>query len=306
MQTILGAGGTIGQPLAKELAAYTNKIRLVSRKPVKVNEGDELFPADLTDRSQVFKAIEGSAIVYLVIGFPYSIKVWRKEWPALMRNVIDACKEYKAKLVFFDNVYMYDKTAIPHMTEESPINPPSKKGKVRAAILQMLMDEVKQQQLTAVIARAADFYGPGKGNTSVLNEVVYKNFLQGKKANWFASAEKKHTYTYGPDAAKGTALLGNTPDAFNQVWHLPTNPNALTGRQFIELFAKEMNVAPKFSALPQWMASAIGLFVPIMKELAEMFYQYDRDYIFDSSKFNKRFQFTPTTYEEGIRATVKG
>lgn len=305
MQTILGAGGTIGLPLAKELATYTNKIRLVSRKPVKVNEGDELFPADLTDRSQVFNAIAGSEVVYVVIGFPYDIKVWRKEWPTLMRNVIDACKEHKAKLVFFDNVYMYDKTAIPHMTEESPVNPPSKKGKVRAAIFQMLMDEVKQQKITALIARAADFYGPGKGNTSVLNEVVYKNFLKGKKANWFASADKKHTFTYVQDAAKGTAILGNTPDAFNQVWHLPTNQQALTGREFITLFAKAMNVEPKLSVLPQWMASAIGLFMPVMKELAEMFYQYDREYIFDSSKFNKRFNFTPGTYEEGVNATVK-
>lgn len=44
MQTILGAGGAIGIDLAKELLAYTDKIRLVSRNPVKVNAGDELFP----------------------------------------------------------------------------------------------------------------------------------------------------------------------------------------------------------------------------------------------------------------------
>lgn len=304
MQTILGAGGAIGHPLAKELKAYTDKIRLVSRKPVKVNEGDELYSADLTDRDQVFKAVEGSAVVYLVIGFPYSIKVWEKEWPALMRNVIDACKTHNAKLVFFDNVYMYDRQAIPHMTEESPINPSSKKGTVRAAIAQMLLDEVKQGQLTALIARSADFYGPGSGNTSVLNELVYKNFLKGKKANWFADAGKKHTYTYIPDAARATALLGNTPDAFNQVWHLPTNQQALTGKEFIALFAREMNVAPRFSVLPQWMAGMIGWFVPIMKELAEMFYQSDRDYIFDSSKFEKRFPFRTATYEEGVKATV--
>lgn len=304
MQTILGAGGAIGAPLAKELTAYTNRIRLVSRKPVKVNEGDELFPADLTDRDQVFKAVAGSEVVYLVIGFPYDVKIWRKEWPALMRNVIDACREHQCKLVFFDNVYMYSREAIPHMTETSPVNPVSKKGKIRSAIAQMLQDEIKQGGLTALIARAADFYGPVTGNTSVLNELVYKNFLKGKKANWFASADKKHTYTYVPDAAKATAMLGNAPDCFNQVWHLPTNQQALTGKEFIQLFAAKMNVAPRFSVLPQWMASLIGLFVPIMKELAEMFYQYDRDYIFDSSKFDKRFQFTPMGYEEGIAATI--
>jgi hypothetical protein len=34
-----------------------------------------------------------------------------------------------------------------------------------------------------------------------------------------------------------------------------------------------------------------------------MLYQYDRDYIFDSSKFEKEFNFTPTPYKEGIHQT---
>lgn len=305
MQTILGAGGAIGEPLAKELRQYTDQVRLVSRHPHKVNETDILHPADLTSRDEVFNAVEGSEVVYLAIGFPYDIRIWEKEWPALMRNTIDACKQYNAKLVFFDNVYMYDRNAIPHMTEESPVNPSSRKGKVRAEIAKMLMDEVKQGGLTALIARSADFYGPVKGNTSVLNEMVYKNLQKNKRANWFGSADKKHSYTYVPDAAKGTAMLGNTPDAYNQVWHLPTNPDALTGREFVELFGRHMNKKAKVSVVPQWMAAGIGLFVPIMKELAEMTYQYDRDYILDSTKFNQRFGFKPEAYEAGVIATIK-
>ena len=68
-QTILGANGTIGKILASELKNYTNQIRLVSRNPEKVNETDELFPADLSDTKMVEKAIEGSGLVYLVVGF---------------------------------------------------------------------------------------------------------------------------------------------------------------------------------------------------------------------------------------------
>src|SRR5690606_20714194 len=107
MQTILGAGGAIGIPLAKELKKYTDKIRLVARNPKKVNESDELFPANLINREQVFVAVEGSEIVYLTVGLKYSLKTWLMEWPMLMDNVISACKEHRAKLVFFDNVYMY-------------------------------------------------------------------------------------------------------------------------------------------------------------------------------------------------------
>ncbi|MCY7353091.1 MAG: NAD-dependent dehydratase, partial [Cytophagaceae bacterium] len=90
------------------------------------------------------------------------------------------------------------------------------------------------------------------------------------------------------------------------VWHLPTHPQRLTGRQWVELFANELNVKPKASVLPLWILSALGLFVPIMKELREMGYQYDRDYFFDSSKFNNRFDFVPTSPAEGVRETARG
>ena len=304
MQTILGANGTIGSVLTKELVSYTNKIRLVSRNPRKVNESDDLFPADLSNPAFVDQAVEGSDVVYLVVGFDYNLKVWEEKWPTLMRATINACIKHNARLVFFDNVYSYDINTIPHMTEESEYNPPSRKGAVRKQISQMLMDEVKAGKLMALIARSADFYGPGN-DKSFANEMVYKNFLKGRRANWFIDADKKHSFTYTPDAAKATALLGNTDDAYNTVWHLPTDKNTITGREFIELFSKEMKVSNKLVVMPMWMVKLAGIFVPVLKEMREMMYQYDRDYFFDSSKFDKRFNFKTTTYQEGVRNTVE-
>jgi nucleoside-diphosphate-sugar epimerase len=304
MQTILGANGTIGKVLAKELRNYTDKIRLVSRNPRKVNESDELFPADLSVQGMVDKAVEGSDVVYLVVGFDYKLQVWEDKWPKLMRSVIDACIKYNARLVFFDNVYMYDIIAISHMTEDSPINPPSKKGLVRMAIAQMILDEVKAGNLLALIARSADFYGPDN-DKSFLTEIVFKNLKKGKAANWFIDADKKHSFTYTPDAARATAMLGNTDDAYNQVWHLPTDNNALTGREIIGLIAKEMNIKEKVSVMPMWLIKILGLFIPILREMPEMMYQYNRDYFFDSSKFDKRFNFKTTTYQDGVKQTVK-
>jgi nucleoside-diphosphate-sugar epimerase len=304
MQTILGANGTIGSVLTKELVSYTNKIRLVSRNPRKVNESDDLFPADLSNPAFVDQAVEGSDVVYLVVGFDYNLKVWEEKWPTLMRATINACIKHNARLVFFDNVYSYDINTIPHMTEESEYNPPSRKGAVRKQISQMLMDEVKAGKLMALIARSADFYGPGN-DKSFANEMVYKNFLKGRRANWFIDADKKHSFTYTPDAAKATALLGNTDDAYNTIWHLPTDKNTITGREFIELFSKEMKVPNKLVVMPMWMVRLAGIFVPVLKEMREMMYQYDRDYFFDSSKFDKRFNFKTTTYQEGVRMTVK-
>lgn len=304
MQTILGSGGAIGIELAKALTQYTQNIRLVSRNPQKVQDEDELFAADLTNYEEVKKAVEGSEVVYLTAGFAYKAKVWQKIWPQVIRNVIDACKLYNARLVFFDNIYMYDPNFLGSMTEETPINPSSKKGAVRKLVAQMVLDEIKAGTLTALIARSADFYGPGIKNVSMLTETVFNNLAAGKKANWMASEHLKHSYTYTPDAGRATALLGNTPDAYNQVWHLPTAPYPLTGKEWITNIAKEMGKQPKYMILSKGFLKVLGLFIPIMGELVEMIYQYNRDYVFDSSKFIEEFSFTPTSYAEGIKEIV--
>jgi nucleoside-diphosphate-sugar epimerase len=304
MQTILGAGGTIGKDLARELRKYTDRIRLVSRNPKKVNEGDELVKADLRDPSAVEAAVSGSSVVYLVVGFEYKLSDWQKYWPPLMKATIDACIKNNAALVFFDNVYLYGKSAVSHLTEESPVDPPSKKGKVRAQIVNMMWEAVKSRGLKALVARSADFYGPGN-EKSFLIETVFKNHKKGKKANWFMDATKKHSFTYTPDAARATALLGNTPTAYNQSWHLPTDSRALTGEEWAALFAKETGAKAGVSALPMWLLKILGLFMPFMREMPEMMYQYDRDYYFDSSKFMKAFDFKITPYETGVKETVK-
>jgi nucleoside-diphosphate-sugar epimerase len=305
MQTILGAGGPIGIELAKSLKTYTNKIRLVSRNPRKVSKTDELMTADLLKTEDVRRAVKGSKIVYVTVGFPYNLKVWQSCWPKFMSDVIAACKEFNAKLVFFDNMYMYDKKYLGQMTEETPINPPSKKGKVRAEVAQMILDEAKAGRLTALIARSADFYGPGIRNSSMMNETIIKPLKIGGKANVLGNVNAKHSYTFTPDAGKATAMLGNSADTWNQVWHLPTASEPFTGAQWAWLAASELGVKPRFQKVNGAMVWVIGYFSPIMKEIYEMMYQNKKDYIFDSSKFEKKFAFKPTPYHIGLKVTLK-
>jgi nucleoside-diphosphate-sugar epimerase len=302
MQTILGSSGVIGTELAKSLTLYTDKIRLVSRNPKRVNPTDQLVTADLTNYIEVLTAVEGPDVVYLTAGLQYKINVWQTQWPLIMKNVIEACKTHKAKLVFFDNVYSYGLVK-GWMKEDTLVNPTSKKGEVRAQIAQMIMSEVEKGHLDALIARSADFYGP---NTplSFATVTVFHNLKKGKSAQWFIDADKKHSMTYTPDAGRAAAILGNTPSAYNQIWHLPTDKNALTGKEFIDIAAKAFGVEPKYMVLKKWMIQMVGYFVPVVKESIEMLYQNEYDYLFDSAKFEKAFNFMPTSYKDGIIATV--
>jgi nucleoside-diphosphate-sugar epimerase len=303
LHTILGANGTISTELIPILQSSGEKIRLVSRNPKQI-DGTEVFAADVLNREQVFLAVKGSDIVYLLLGLEYNIKVWRTSWPVIMKNTIDACKATGAKLIFFDNVYMYGKVK-GKMTESTPFNPCSKKGKVRAEIDEMLLKEMKSGNIKALIAKSADFYGPRATNTSVPYIMIFDRLKKGKSAQCFINANQIHTYTYTPDAARGLYMLAVTESAYGQTWHLPSVLPAITANDFISIAAKYMNAKAKVQVLSKWLISILGLFVPIMKEMNEMLYQNEFPYEFDSSKFEKAFQFKPTSYEEGIRQTAE-
>jgi nucleoside-diphosphate-sugar epimerase len=303
LHTILGAGGVIGRELMRELAAYTDRIRLVRRHPQPPSAvGIEAFAADLRNPGQVADAVRGSAVAYLVAGLPYRTAVWQAEWPLIMGNVIAACRQHSVRLVFFDNVYLYGRVDGP-MTEETPVNPCSAKGEVRARIAQMLMAEIGAGNIHGVIARAADFYGPDATNTFV-HPMVFEMLRDGKKAVWLCNGDLPHSLIFTPDAARATALLGNTEDAWGQVWHLPVHPEPPTGRQFITMVATAFHTGPRYRVLGTGLLKLVSLINANVRESMELLYQNQHPYLVDSTKFQRRF-FTATSYQEGVEKTVR-
>jgi nucleoside-diphosphate-sugar epimerase len=302
MQTILGANGVIGNELSRLLPQYTDRVRQVSRHPKKVNATDETFAADLLDPKAVSDALAGSEIAYLVAGLKYDAKVWAEQWPRVMRNTIDACKRHGTKLVFFDNVYAYGMVD-GVMTEDTPYNPCSRKGEVRAKIATTLMDEVKRGELQGMIVRAADFYGPS-AILSLTHATVFERLRAGKTPQWVGNAKAVHTFTFTPDAGRSVALLGNNPSAYGQVWHALTSKEAITGEEFVRLACELAGKPFKLQVAPGWMLALMGLFVPVLRENKEMMYQFEQDYRFSSEKLERALNVQPTDYRSGIKATL--
>ena len=302
MITILGAGGAIGNELIKLLAAKNEPFRLVGRNPKATPGATEILAADLTDKDQTIRAVAGSSVVHLLVGLKYDHKLWQEVWPRIMSNTIEACKRARAKLLFFDNVYMYGKVSGP-MTEETPFNPCSKKGEIRAKIATTLINESKSGSLVAIIARSADFYGPDTRN-GVPNLLVFEPFAKKQKASWLVNDSVPHSFTYTPDAAQSRVQLAERATAWNQTWHVPATPNPLTGKEFVALAAQEFGVAPRYRVLSRPILRIAGWFDPLVAESYEMLYQSDSPYLFDSSKFAREFGFAGTPYADGIRATA--
>jgi len=304
MQTILGANGVIGRELSRRLPEYSDRIRQVSRSPKRVNSTDELFSANLLDARATADAVAGSAVAYLVAGLKYDHMVWAEQWPKLMHNAIDACKRHGCALVFFDNVYAYGHVD-GVMTENTPYNPRSRKGEVRARIATMLMDEVKRGELRAMIVRAADFYGPD-ASLSITHVTVTARLAARKTPQWLGNAKAVHTFTYTSDAGRSLAVLGNTASAYGQVWHALASKEPITGEQYVRI-ACELSGRPYgVQVVPRWMLFLTGIFVPVVRENMEMLYQFEYDYRFDSSKAERALGLAATEYREGITATLNG
>lgn len=299
MHTILGAGGAVANALTRELLNNNETIRLVSRKPVNI-QGKNLDwkKADLLNYSELSEAAKGSSVIYLTAGLIYNKKIWAAQWPVIMQNMINLTKETGARFIFFDNVYMYG-LVNSEMKEDTLYNPSSVKGEIRAKIATQLMDEAKAGNIKATIARGADFYGTDNQN-GVLDVMVLANLAKKQKAQWLGDINKLHNFSYIPDMGKGMYLLGQTPSADNQIWHMPTAA-PLTGKQFIELSANIYGAEPKYFAINKLMMRAYGLFDKNVGEMVEMYYQYGHDYIFNSDKFEKAFNVKPTSYADGIR-----
>ncbi|MGA7595305.1 MAG: NAD-dependent epimerase/dehydratase family protein [Gallionella sp.] len=304
MHTILGANGVIARELSRSLSAYTSNIRQVSRNPRQVNPSDETRVANLLDFMETDNAVAGSEVVYLVAGLKYSTSAWQEQWPRVMRNAIDACKKHNARLVFFDNVYAYGRVQ-GLMTEDTPFNPTSKKGEVRAKIATTLLEEMRSGNLQGMIVRSADFYGPGAVQ-SFPHATVFERLKAGKTPQWIGNPNAVHNFTFTPDSGHAVALLGKSLEAFGQTWHLPTTKEPLTGTDFVKLACDLAGQPYKLQVVPHWVLRLMGIFIPVLRENEEMMYQFEYDYRFDSSKIESAFGLQPTTYREGINKILGG
>lgn len=300
MQTVLGANGQIAEQLTRYLHDnITEDIRLVSRKPAKLYDTDQLASANLMDADATADAVAGSDIAYLTVGLPMDSTLWEQQFPVMMANTIAACRKHGTKLVFFDNTYMYPRTSTPQ-DEDTPFQPVGRKAAVRAQIANMLLKEMDSGSIEAVICRAPEFYGPGK-TKSLSNSAVFDRIKQGKRPMIPITAHTKRTMIWTPDASRGMGLIGNTPDAYGQTWHLPTDPKRLTYAQMIEIASSVTGRDIRYTTVPEIAFKVGGWFNPAVKEASELLPRYRDDNIFDSTKFARRFpDFKITTYREGI------
>jgi len=302
LHVIFGTG-PVGQAVARELVKQGKTVKMINRsgrRPAGVPEGVSVAAGDVADVNVAKQLAQGSTHVYQCTNPPYD--KWPELFPALQTSTLEAAAVSGAKYIVMDNVYMYGDTNGQPITEDLPYNAQTKKGKVRAQMARDVLAAHQSGKVRAVIARASDFYGPGVLESSA-GERMFGFALKGKAANVAGNLDAKHSYTYIDDIGKALVILGERDEALGQAWHVP-NADVTTTRQFIQLIFEEMKQPVKLSAMGKPMLRIGGIFIPAAREIIEMMYEFEKDFVVDSSKFTKAFGLKATPYRDGVAATV--
>ncbi|MGD0643042.1 MAG: NAD-dependent epimerase/dehydratase family protein [Roseiarcus sp.] len=295
--------GPVGAAAAALLSARGGAVRIAQRSaPRNMSAGASFVRCDALDAASVRAAVAGLRQVVLAIGFPYVGALWRDAWPRAMTNFVEACSASGARLLFVDNLYMYGPQTAP-LSETTPLNPVGVKPATRVEITRIWMAASAAGRLRVAALRAPDFYGPGAAMAH-LGETAFGALAKGKAANVIGSPDTPHDFAYVPDFARAVVSLLDAPDdAFGQAWHVPCAPTR-TPREILALGAAALGVKARVSGLPIWALAPLGLFVPVLREMREMRFQWDRPYRVDSSRFAQRFWSDATPFEVGAPATA--
>jgi nucleoside-diphosphate-sugar epimerase len=301
LQVVFGTG-QVGRALATHLAGQGLAVRAVSRhRPGVLDEGIEWRPADVTDPQAARDAAQGASVIYQCLNAPYP--QWPELFPPLQHGVLGAAEDSGALLVSLENLYGYGPAGGRPMTEDLPLAATTVKGATRAAMTGELLAAADAGRVRVAIGRASDFFGPGVTEGSTLGERVFGHALAGRRADFIGNPDLPHTYSYVPDVAAGLATLGTDPRAAGQVWHLP-GPPTVTTRALLDVLAAEVGHPVAIRSVPKLALRALGLVNPMMRELAEMAYQFDEPFVLDTSKYESTFGAAGTPLAAAVAATV--
>jgi nucleoside-diphosphate-sugar epimerase len=275
----------------------------MARRSAGVPEGVEGMRGDATDRNFCVEAARGASTIYHCMNPPYSARVWADVIPKYIDNLIAAAGSAGARLVVLESVYMLGRTSGHPMSEDTPMNPCSRKGEIRAREAERLFEAHRRGEVRATAGRASDFYGPG-ATLSHLGDQFWRPVIAGSRGRVLVNPDAIHTYHYVPDVAAGLAMLGMAgEDAYGKAWMLPCAP-AESMRALVARFSRYWGQDIGLAVMPRWVMKALGKVVPIIREVNEMMYQWDEAFLIDDRRFRAAFNMEFTEPQRAAADTV--
>ncbi|MBO3750349.1 NAD-dependent epimerase/dehydratase family protein [Streptosporangiaceae bacterium NEAU-GS5] len=292
---ILGAG-QVGRGVARILSGEGHEAVIVTR-----SGSMDGVAADASDADAMRKLAAGADAIINCVNPRYHR--WPQDWPPIHHALMAAAESSGAVLVTLSNLYGYGPLDVP-MTEDTPLNSKGTKGRVRAQMWHEALAAHKAGRIRATEVRASDYYGLGASDQSYIGPRFLTPLMSGKPAVFLTDPSIPHSWTYLPDTARMLVTAAMDERAWGRPWHVPTAP-PLPAREMAERFCRLAGApAPRIRVLPRFLLTAAGTVVPVVRELRETRYQFDRPFELDSSYTEATFDLSPTPIDEALEATL--
>lgn len=298
---IVGAGA-VGTGLAEVLAAAGHHVRVITRSGTgPARDGVERIAGDARDTRALAAVVRDADAVYNCANPRYHR--WATDWPPLAASLLDVAEETGATLVTMSNLYGHRPAAAP-MRESDPLDPPSRKGAIRATMWRDALERHEAGRIRATEARASDFIGPGLGDAAHMGDRVVRRVLAGRPVSVVGDPDVPHSWTAIGDVARTLAILGTDDRALGRPWNVPT-AEPMSARALIGAMAREAALdPPTVRRIPPAALRVAGWFSPDIRELREIRYQFEQPFILDSADITATFGIEATPISETVRATV--
>jgi nucleoside-diphosphate-sugar epimerase len=302
LHTIVGAGA-VGSGTAIHLAEAGHDVRVVTRSGTgPTHPGIELVAADASDVARLTELSRGAHAVYNCANPPYD--KWATAWPPLAASFIGAAEATDARLVTMSNLYGFAQDTRP-MRATDELEPFTRKGQIRTDMWHDARAAHDAGRVRATEARASDYFGPGIGETSHLGDRVVPRTIAGKSVSMVGAVDVIHSWSYIDDVCATLATLGTDDRSLGRPWHVPTL-DPTTATEMVHHLCAEAGVAPvKVSRIPKVALRAAGLFMPVMRELIEMLYQFEAPFVIDATDTTDVFGIEATSLDVQMRATIE-
>lgn len=300
---IVGAG-PIGSALARLLADEAEQVIVVTRSgSARSLEGVTAVAADASDADALMRIAAGAAAIYNCAN-PGDYTEWERRWPPLASALLAAAEATGAVLVTMSNLYGYGPVTAP-MTARTPLHPSDHKGALRAAMWEDARRAHEDGRVRATEARASDYIGPTLPVASGLLARYAHSTLAAKTASVFADPDVPHAWTAIDDVARTLATLGRDERAWGRPWLVPTNP-AMSVRQALTDLSRATGAPdPRLRVVPRWLLRVGGVFVPVLREVNGVLYQFDAPFEVDATETEATFGIHPTDWDVLVSETAR-
>jgi nucleoside-diphosphate-sugar epimerase len=304
---IIGAAGAIGRSVADAYHAAGAAVRLVGRSKEPLDAmaapGDSIVLADVATAKGCMDALMGVEQAVYTLGVPYT-KTAFAAYPQMMRYFIEAAKACGVKRVLLiTNVYAYGAPVTTLVREDHPRNPCSVKGLHRKEQEDILL-AANGKGLEVVSLRLPDFYGPNVPGSLMGGVVIAAR--SGKTADLLGPADRPHEFVFTPDVGPVVKALLEHPRAAGEAYNF-AGAGVITMQDLAGLIYAAAGQAPKLRVMAPWMQSAVGLFMPVLRELGEMRYLFTTPVLLDDSKLHALLPgVKKTPYAEGAKRIMAG